>query len=150
MKEGDNMKRVFIVSPYRAETSAEIAQNIERAKAMCKKAIHEGCAPFAPHLLYPQFLDDAIPDEHNAGIICGLVWLDAADEVWYAAGVEISGRYSVDDSLTNLKINGVSTGISGSGFSSWCCVAQSCSLAKNSASRGSSEKVILGFGLLGW
>jgi hypothetical protein len=31
----------------------------------------------------------------------------------------MTGQYSADDSLTNVKINAVSTGISGSGFDSW-------------------------------
>ena len=31
--------------------------------------------PFAPHLLYPQVLDDGDPDERALGLFFGLVWL---------------------------------------------------------------------------
>jgi len=38
---------------------------------------------------------------------------------YYPGSAEITGRYSSDDSLTDVKINGVSTGISGAMFDIW-------------------------------
>lgn len=45
------MKRVFICSPF----SGNVEKNIEEAQRLCREAAEEGYAPFAPHLLYPQF-----------------------------------------------------------------------------------------------
>ena len=38
--------------------------------------------PFAPHLLYPQFMDDSNPAERELGLLFGVVWLCKMDEVW--------------------------------------------------------------------
>ena len=71
-------KRVFICSPYRGDVS----ENIERAKQYCRFAALTGSIPFAPHLLYTQFLDDTIEYERMGGIHCGLNFLTACKELW--------------------------------------------------------------------
>jgi len=81
--------RIFVVSPYRAETQAGRVANIRLAWALCEAVVQAGFAPFAPHLFYTEFLDDAHPVERELGISCGLAWLGVASEVWvYAADVE--------------------------------------------------------------
>ena len=42
----------------------------------------KGYAPFAPHLLYPRFLDDNEPDERALGMAAGKAWLAVCDELW--------------------------------------------------------------------
>ena len=50
---------VYIASPY----AGDIPSNVEFAKAACRFAVSQGATPLAVHLLYPQILDDRIPDE---------------------------------------------------------------------------------------
>lgn len=71
------MKRVFVCSPY----SGNIGLNVERAKELCRLAVLFGNAPFAPHLHYTHFLTENSHDR-NAGIDCGLSFLETCDEVW--------------------------------------------------------------------
>jgi hypothetical protein len=70
-------KRVFIASPYRGSTPEEQEANVARARAIL------ACAPFAPHLLYPGALNDAIESERNQGIAAGMKFLLACDELWW-------------------------------------------------------------------
>lgn len=41
-----------------------------------------GYTPFAPHLLFPQLLDDSKENEREAGICCGLEFLRHCSELW--------------------------------------------------------------------
>ena len=79
------MKLVYICSPY----AGDIESNVEFAKAACHYAMRQGCAPVAVHLLYPQFLDDAVSSEREAGIRMGLQVLAACEELW-VCGAHIS------------------------------------------------------------
>lgn len=76
------MKKVFICSPY----AGDIERNIEIARNMCREAIDEGYAPFAPHLHYPGIVDDTDEYERAVGIACGLSFMTACDEVWAYIG----------------------------------------------------------------
>lgn len=69
---------MYICSPY----AGDIDQNIRFAKATCWYAAKQGYAPVAPHLLYPQFLNDAVSAERESGIRMGLRLLSACDELW--------------------------------------------------------------------
>jgi hypothetical protein len=71
------MKRVFVCSPFRGD----IAANIAVARAACRHVLKEGDAPFAPHLLYPDVLDDSVAAERDRGIRAGIAWLPATDEM---------------------------------------------------------------------
>ena len=79
------MKLVYIASPY----AGDIPNNVERAKEYCKQALEQGVIPVAPHLLYPQFLEDGDPAERNLGLRAGLELLARCDELW-VCGPEIS------------------------------------------------------------
>ena len=50
------MKRVYICSPYRAKTSAELDRNIDYAQALTRSAIMAGLVPITPHLYMTQCL----------------------------------------------------------------------------------------------
>lgn len=69
------MKKAFICSAY----SGDVEKNTERARRYCLTAIDHGYAPFAPHLLYPQFLRDENLSDRYAGIQCGLEFLRCCD-----------------------------------------------------------------------
>jgi hypothetical protein len=71
------MRRTFICSPF----SGNVERNIRYAQFACNIALLSGGAPFAPHLMYPQFLDEKRIEDREAGIKCGLAFLAACDEV---------------------------------------------------------------------
>lgn len=72
-----DLKRVFICSPFRGETR----KNITLARKLCKKAFALGCAPFAPHLIYPGFMEDVEP-ERGLSIGAGMAFLELCEEIW--------------------------------------------------------------------
>ena len=72
------MKLIYIASPY----AGDVEVNTEFAKEACRFVMSEGHAFFAPHLLYPQLLDDSKPQERQAGLDMGLAMLPRCDELW--------------------------------------------------------------------
>ena len=71
-------KIVYICSPF----SGDVARNTEKARNYCKYAVSKGVTPIAPHLLFPQFLDDNCPVEREKGLAFGLALLEKVDELW--------------------------------------------------------------------
>lgn len=69
---------IFICSPYRGN----VETNITNARHYCHLAFEHGGIPFAPHLLFTQFLDDSRAVERDAGICMGLEMLERCDELW--------------------------------------------------------------------
>ncbi len=69
---------VYIFSPY----SGEIETNVEAAKRYSRLAVDKGCIPLTPHLLFPQFLDDDIPEERELGLFFGNALMSKCSEVW--------------------------------------------------------------------
>jgi hypothetical protein len=69
------MKKAFICSAYRGDTE----KNAERTRRYCLAALDHGYAPFAPHLLYPQFLRNESGTDRVIGIQCGLEFLKCCD-----------------------------------------------------------------------
>ena len=57
----------YVCSPFRGDTEA----NTERAREYCRQVFDAGYTPLAPHLIFPQFLNDGVPDEREAGIGMG-------------------------------------------------------------------------------
>lgn len=72
------MRLVYICSPY----AGDVESNVRFARAACRYAMKQGCAPIAVHLLYPQILNDADPAERKAGIRMGLRVLSSCEELW--------------------------------------------------------------------
>lgn len=73
-------KLVYICSPY----SGDVEENVKRAQNMCQKAIDAGGNPLAPHLYYPQFLNDDCPDERELGLNLGIQLIKKCDVVYVA------------------------------------------------------------------
>lgn len=91
------MKRIFIASPFAGPTPEAIAENVALARRLCADALANGDAPYAPHLLMPQFLVDADPIQRATGIAAGQAFLAVCDEVWcwsMAGGFVSSGMES--------------------------------------------------------
>lgn len=72
------MKLIYICSPYRGDTES----NAAKARGYCRFACGQEAVPIAPHLIYPQFLDDDIPEEREAGMRLGTELLKRCDELW--------------------------------------------------------------------
>ena len=81
-------KTVYICSPLRPVSTDpilranELIDNLKLAKDAATFATIRGCEPIAPHLYYPQFLDDNDPTERQLGIELGLKALRSCDELW--------------------------------------------------------------------
>ena len=69
---------VYVCSPF----SGDPAGNVEKAQHYCRFAVDSGYAPFAPHLFFPQFLDDGIPEERELGLFMAIIMLTKCAELW--------------------------------------------------------------------
>lgn len=69
---------VYICSLY----AGDVAENVRRARKYSRFAVNQHCIPIAPHLLFPQFLDDTVPDERELGLSFGNVLMSKCAEVW--------------------------------------------------------------------
>lgn len=87
--EGRNTFRplVYICSPFAGDT----AHNTENARMYCRFAVRKGCIPIAPHLLFPQFMDDTRPAERDVALFMGIVLLTKCAELWMFGDVISAG-----------------------------------------------------------
>ena len=72
------MKLIYVASPY----AGDIELNTAFAREACQFVKNEGHAFFAPHLLYPQVLDESIPADRQLGLDMGKEVLGWCDELW--------------------------------------------------------------------
>ena len=93
-------KRVYICSPYKGN----IEKNTARARIYCRFAFEEGFVPVAPHLYYPQFLDDGDNDERAAGMRYGLEAMWQCREVWVFGRMISEGMGAEIELASDLKI----------------------------------------------
>ncbi|WOC31863.1 MULTISPECIES: DUF7768 domain-containing protein [Caproicibacterium] len=69
---------VYICSPF----SGAVDENIAAAQRYSRFAVDNGYIPVAPHLLFPQFLDDSNPKERQLGLFFGNALMSKCAEVW--------------------------------------------------------------------
>ena len=69
---------VYICSPY----AGDMDGNMEKARRYCKFAVRSGAIPLAPHLLFPQFMDDTNPGERALAMFMNMVLLGKCDQLW--------------------------------------------------------------------
>jgi hypothetical protein len=69
---------VYIASPFAGDPE----RNAKRARGYCRLAVSKGYIPLAPHLLYPQFMDDEDEEERELGLRFALILLGKCDELW--------------------------------------------------------------------
>ena len=69
---------VFICSPL----AGDYKRNKQNARRYSRFAVQRGRIPFAPHLLFPQFMDDRSQEQRNLGLFFGLVMMSKCDEMW--------------------------------------------------------------------
>ena len=69
---------VYICSPY----AGDVDRNVAAARRYSRIALELGCIPLAPHLLFPQFLDDRNEEERALGLRFGNILMDKCAELW--------------------------------------------------------------------
>ena len=69
---------VFICSPF----AGDMEGNTERAREYSRFAVSKNYIPIAPHLLFPQFLEETDPAGRELGISFGLVLQSMCREMW--------------------------------------------------------------------
>lgn len=74
------MKKVYIISRYRANNPRQLDFNKRVARYFCRMIIDEGDIPVAPHLFYTQFLNDDLELDREIGLNIGLKELEESDE----------------------------------------------------------------------
>lgn len=67
---------VYICSPY----SGDVEGNTEKARRYSRFAVDRGVVPIAPHLLFPQFMDEGT--ERDLAMFMDLVLLTKCAELW--------------------------------------------------------------------
>ena len=79
--EGKNKRfrpLVYICSPY----SGDVENNVVNARRYCRFAVDNGYLPQAPHLFFPQFMDDADETERDLALFMNIVILTKCSELW--------------------------------------------------------------------
>ena len=75
-KAGTYRPLVYICSPY----AGDVERNSENARRYSRFAVDSGAIPFAPHLLFPQFMSENT--ERALALFMGNVLLGKCDEIW--------------------------------------------------------------------
>lgn len=82
---------VYVASAY----SGDVTTNTEKAKQYCRFAMEQGQIPLAPHLMFPQFMNDDDPTERELAIFMDVILLGKCDELW-VFGDTISAGMSIE------------------------------------------------------
>lgn len=89
---------IFISSPF----AGEVKCNVSKAQNYCRFAVSKGCIPIAPHLLFPQFMNDADQAQHDLALFMGMVLMAKCTEVW-VFGSYISKGMAVELEKANSR-----------------------------------------------
>lgn len=90
---------VYICSPL----AGDVEGNMEKARRYCRFALERGQIPLAPHLLFPQFMDDEDPEERKLALFMDIILMGKCREVW-VFGETISGGMRMEiDRATRRK-----------------------------------------------
>ena len=69
---------VYICSPF----AGDVENNANMARVYSRFAVRNACIPLAPHLLFPQFMDDSVPAQRSIALFMGMVLLGKCDQIW--------------------------------------------------------------------
>ena len=72
------MNKVYVSSPFRGDEEA----NMAKARWYARYVADEGYLPIVPHIYFPQFLRDHIPEERNKAMQMNRVLLLECSELW--------------------------------------------------------------------
>lgn len=74
--------RVYICSPY----SGDVEANVKLAREFSAYALGFGVMPIAPHLLFPQFMNDNVPSEREMAMDFNRQIFDGCEQLWVLLG----------------------------------------------------------------
>jgi hypothetical protein len=96
------MRLVILESPL----AGDVVVNQQYARLALLDSLRRGESPLASHLLYPQVLDDAAPDERHLGIEAGLAWGRYADAtvVYTDKGVSDGMKQGINRALAEGRV----------------------------------------------
>ena len=77
-KEARYRPLVYICSPF----SGKVKRNKRKARKYCRFALEQHTIPFAPHLLFPQFMDNDNPEERQTAMFMNMVMLGKCEQLW--------------------------------------------------------------------
>lgn len=84
---------VYICSPY----SGNVENNVELARALCAHAVARRKIPLAPHLLFPQFMDDTYASDRELAMFFNRILLSKCEAIWvYTARVSAGMRTEIE------------------------------------------------------
>ncbi|WP_311776968.1 DUF7768 domain-containing protein [Trueperella abortisuis] len=84
---------VYICSPY----SGDVEANLKLARRFCAFAVSARQIPLAPHLHYPQFMDDTDPDARELAMFFNRILLSKCEQLWaYIGRVSAGMRAEID------------------------------------------------------
>lgn len=84
---------VYICSPY----SGDVEANMELARTFCAHAVARCKIPLAPHLLFPQFMDDNDPETRELAMFFNRILLSKCEAIWvYMARVSVGMRVEIE------------------------------------------------------
>lgn len=78
---------IYICSPF----SGDIERNNKRTREFCRFALDKGNIPLAPHLMFPQFMDDTDEKERDLAIFMDIILMGKCQEVWVLGDVISKG-----------------------------------------------------------
>ena len=94
------MPLVYIASPFAGDTE----MNVQRARSYCRFAVGRGCIPLAPHLHYPQFMDDGDKGQRELGLRFALILLGKCKELWVFGNIISSGMAAEINKASRRRI----------------------------------------------
>lgn len=91
---------VYICSRY----AGEVETNVNMERVYSRFAVRNACIPLAPHLLYPQFMDDTVPAERSLALFMGIVLLGKCDQMWVFGSIISKGMAAEIEKAEKKKI----------------------------------------------
>lgn len=98
--------RVFICSPYGADTEEQRERNLQLARRLSRRAALHGLCPIAPHLMCPQFLQDEA-NERTIGMQCSLTLLATCSVLWACMPEGAWKSHGMSDETTEAERLGI-------------------------------------------
>ncbi len=92
---------VHICSAFSAPTEDGVIQNQHKAQLYSRIAVEEGYLPIAPHLLLPQFMDEATEREHAIRLSCILI--SKCHELWVVGEITSGMKAEIEYAKRHYK-----------------------------------------------
>ena len=102
IKKKPFIELVHICSAFSAPTDEGVIQNQHKAQFYSRVAVEEGYLPIAPHLLLPQFMNEATEREHALRLSCILI--SKCHELWAIGEISPGMKVEIDYAQKHNKL----------------------------------------------